>query len=152
MHQVHRCLSKWYTRWRAHGENGLRDHASRSATRPSLSDLVGRARGVRCRRWQGGGARCVLDVLGCPETAARCGAGRSGPDKIRKRRHSPARTPEGIADLVEALRRQTKHGPAGLAADLQRLHSVTLAPATVHRILVRRGLNRLRDLDPPTGE
>ncbi|MGW3463127.1 DDE-type integrase/transposase/recombinase, partial [Streptomyces olivaceoviridis] len=31
-----------------------------------------------------------------------------------------------------------------------RLHGVTLAPATVHRILVRRGLNRLRD--PPTGE
>lgn len=65
---------------------------------------------------------------------------------------SPARTPEDIADLVEALRRQTKHGPARLAADLQRLHGVTLAPATVHRILVRRGLGRLRDLDPPTGE
>ncbi|MEV6981831.1 helix-turn-helix domain-containing protein [Sphaerisporangium sp. NPDC051017] len=65
---------------------------------------------------------------------------------------SPARTAEDIADLVEALRRQTKHGPARLAADLQRLHGVTVAPATVHRILVRRGLNRLRDLDPPTGE
>ncbi|WP_405828418.1 helix-turn-helix domain-containing protein [Streptomyces sp. NBC_00105] len=65
---------------------------------------------------------------------------------------SPARTPEDIADLVEALRRQTKHGPARLAADLQRLHGVTLAPATVHRIPVRRGLGRLRDLDPPTGE
>lgn len=50
------------------------------------------------------------------------------------------------------LRRQTKHGPARLAADLERLHGVTLAPATVYRILVRRGLNRLRDLDPPTGE
>lgn len=37
---------------------------------------------------------------------------------------SPARTPEDIADLVEALRRQTKHGPARLAADLQRLHGV----------------------------
>ncbi|MEU6555623.1 leucine zipper domain-containing protein [Streptomyces sp. NPDC046915] len=65
---------------------------------------------------------------------------------------SPARTPEDIADLVEALRRQTKHGPGRFAADLRRLHGVTLAPATVHRILVRRGLNRLRDLDPPTGE
>lgn len=53
---------------------------------------------------------------------------------------------------MEALRRQTKHGPARLAADLQRLHGVTLAPATVHRILVRRGHNRLRDLNPPTGE
>lgn len=65
---------------------------------------------------------------------------------------SPARTPEDIAALVKALRRRTKHGPARLAADLQRLHGVTLAPATAHRILVRRGLNRLRDLDPPTGE
>jgi hypothetical protein len=27
-----------------------------------------------------------------------------------------------------------------------------MAPGTVHRILVRRGLNRLRDIDPPTGE
>lgn len=53
---------------------------------------------------------------------------------------------------MEALRRQTKHGPARLTDDLKRLHGVTLAPATVHRILVRRGLNRLRDLDPPTGE
>jgi transposase InsO family protein len=65
---------------------------------------------------------------------------------------SPARTAPDVADLVEALRRQTKHGPARLAADLKRLHGVTVAPATVHRILVRRGLNRLRDLDPPTGE
>lgn len=92
-----RCPTKWYARWRAHGENGLVDHSSRPAT-------------------------------------------------------SPARTPADTADLVEALRRQTKHGPARLAADLQRLHGITVAPATVHRIPVRRGLNRLRDLDPPTGE
>ncbi|WP_372506328.1 helix-turn-helix domain-containing protein [Streptomyces malaysiensis] len=89
-----RCLTKWYARWRAHGENGLLGHSSRPAA-------------------------------------------------------GPARTPEDIADLVEALRRQTTHGPARLAAGLQRLHGVTLAPATVHRILVRRGLNRLRDLGPP---
>jgi len=42
---------------------------------------------------------------------------------------SPTRTPEDVADLVAALRRQTKHGPARLAADLQRLHGVTPAPA-----------------------
>jgi hypothetical protein len=53
---------------------------------------------------------------------------------------------------VEALRWQTKHGATRLAADLERLHGVTVAPATVHRILIRRGLNRLRDLDFPTGE
>jgi hypothetical protein len=27
-----------------------------------------------------------------------------------------------------------------------------VAPATVHRILIRCGLNRLRDIDPPPGE
>ncbi|MBZ6107753.1 MULTISPECIES: helix-turn-helix domain-containing protein [Streptomyces] len=43
---------------------------------------------------------------------------------------SPTRTSEGIADLVEALRRQTKYGPARLAAELERLHAVTVAPAT----------------------
>ncbi|WP_459117298.1 transposase family protein, partial [Streptomyces malaysiensis] len=64
----------------------------------------------------------------------------------------PARTPEDIADLVEAPQRQTKHEPARLAAGLQRLHGVTRAPATVHRTLVRRGLSRLRDLGPPTGQ
>ncbi|WP_434096351.1 hypothetical protein [Streptomyces mobaraensis] len=65
---------------------------------------------------------------------------------------SPARTAEDIADLAEALQRQTKHGPARLAAALKRLHGVTIAPATVHRILVSQGLNRLCDLDPPSGE
>ncbi|MDQ0957825.1 hypothetical protein QFZ66_001703 [Streptomyces sp. B4I13] len=65
---------------------------------------------------------------------------------------SPNRTSEDIADPVEALRRQTKYGPARLAAELQKPHGITVAPATVHRVLVRRGLSRLRDLDPPTGE
>jgi transposase InsO family protein len=73
-------------------------------------------------------------------------------DHSSRPNHSPARTSEPLAGLVEALRRQTKHGPVRLAADLKRLHGVTVAPATVHRILVRRGLNRLRDLDPPSGE
>ncbi|MFD9151067.1 hypothetical protein [Streptomyces diastaticus] len=87
--------------------------------------------------------------------------GREGPaqsgedsfvDHTSRPMRSPARTADYIVDLVEALRRQTKHGPARLAADLQRLHHITVASATVHRILVRRGLNRPRDLAPPTGE
>ncbi|MER6075981.1 helix-turn-helix domain-containing protein [Streptomyces sp. NPDC001817] len=83
-------------------------------------------------RWRAHGENGLLDHSSRPST-------------------SPARTPEDLADLVEAQRRQTKHGPARLAADLRRLHGVTLAPTTVHRILARRGLNRLRDLDPPAG-
>ncbi|MFK0026216.1 IS481 family transposase [Streptomyces sp. NPDC090798] len=86
-----------------------------------------------CARWRAHGEDGLLDHSSLPVT-------------------SPARTAQDVADLVEVLRRQTKHGPARLAADLKRLHGITVAPATVHRILVRRGLNRLRDLDAPTGE
>ncbi|MFJ1811292.1 MULTISPECIES: helix-turn-helix domain-containing protein [unclassified Streptomyces] len=45
---------------------------------------------------------------------------------------SPNRTSEDIADLVEALRRQTKYGPARLAAELQRgqRHAHRLVPLT----------------------
>jgi len=43
-------------------------------------------------------------------------------------------------------------GPARIAAELKREHGIALAPATVHRILVRRGINRVKNLDPPTGE
>jgi len=37
---------------------------------------------------------------------------------------------EGIADLVEAPRRQIKYGPARLAAELEWLRAVTVASAT----------------------
>ncbi|MFF4821219.1 IS481 family transposase [Kitasatospora sp. NPDC001309] len=82
-----------------------------------------------------------------------CSTGEDGLlDRSSRPTTSPTRMAQNIADLVETLRRQTKHGPARLAADLKNLHGITVAPATVHRVLVRRGLNRLRDLDPPTGE
>ncbi|MFF4402871.1 helix-turn-helix domain-containing protein [Streptomyces sp. NPDC001480] len=82
-----------------------------------------------------------------------CAHGENGlADHSSRAATSPARTAEDVADLIEALRRQTEHRPARLAADLKRLHGITVAPATVHRVLVRRGLNRLRDLDPPSGE
>lgn len=53
---------------------------------------------------------------------------------------------------MELLRRSKKYGPARIAAELERDHKIVIAPATAHRILVRRGLNHLRDLDPPTGD
>ncbi|SDZ53036.1 leucine-zipper of insertion element IS481 [Saccharopolyspora shandongensis] len=73
-------------------------------------------------------------------------------DQSSRPDRSPQATPDDVADLIEALRKQTKHGPVRLADALARHHGITVAPATVHRVLVRRGLNRLRDLDPPTGE
>jgi hypothetical protein len=73
-------------------------------------------------------------------------------DRSSRPRTSPRGTPEDIADLIEALRRTTKHGPARIASDLALSHGVTVSPATVHRVLQRRALSRLADIDPPTGE
>jgi hypothetical protein len=45
-------------------------------------------------------------------------------------------------------------GPDRIAGHLATVGdgSITIAPATVHRILMRHGISRLRDLDMPTGE
>lgn len=67
-------------------------------------------------------------------------------------RESPGRTAGEIEDLVEQLRRETKYGAARLAATLEREHGITLAPVTVHRIMVRCGISRVTDIDPPTGD
>ena len=45
-----------------------------------------------------------------------------------------------IEDLVEQLRRETKFGAARLAAVLKADHGIVVAPVTVHRIMVRRGI------------
>ncbi|WP_333894462.1 IS481 family transposase [Mycolicibacterium gadium] len=80
----------------------------------------------------------------------------SGPDGLRDQSSAPGnrpgRTDTQIEQLVEQIRRATKYGPARIAAALEREHRIVIAPATVHRILVRRGINHLTDLDPPTGE
>lgn len=84
-------------------------------------------------RWQADGPVGLLDRSTAPE-------------------HSPVRTKGDTEDLVALIRRTKKYGPARIATSLERDYKITLASATVHRILVRRGLNQLRDLDPPTGE
>ena len=56
-----------------------------------------------------------------------------------------------IGDRIEVLRREEKLGPDRISGRLA-MEGITVAPATVHRELKRRGLNRLRDLDRPTGE
>lgn len=73
-------------------------------------------------------------------------------DRSSAPERSPGRTDPATEDLVEHVRRTTKYGPARIAAELERDHGIVLATATVHRILVRRGISRVRDLDPPTGE
>jgi len=59
---------------------------------------------------------------------------------------SPNQTPVEIEDRVEALRRERKVGPVQLMG-LLREQGIELASSTIYRVLVRRGISRLRDLD-----
>jgi transposase InsO family protein len=72
-------------------------------------------------------------------------------DRPSRPRSSPRGTPDDVADLIEEVRRSTKFGAARLAAVLQAEHGITVAPVTVHRVLARRGISRVADLDPPSG-
>jgi transposase InsO family protein len=65
--------------------------------------------------------------------------------------HSPDRVPLDVQGRIERLRRERKLGPARIAAELS-ADGVSVSASGVHRVLVRLGLNRLRDLDRPTGE
>jgi transposase InsO family protein len=66
-------------------------------------------------------------------------------DRCSRPHRMPTKTPEPIERKIEHLRRRHKLGPARIAYRLE------LAPSTVHRVLVRRGLNRLAWMDRPTG-
>ena len=72
-----------------------------------------------------------------------------GPEGLRDRssrpHHCPHQTPARIERRIIALRQARKLGPA-------RLSGIVDVPAsTVHRVLVRHGMNRLRYMDRPTG-
>jgi transposase-like protein len=58
----------------------------------------------------------------------------------------PHRIPAAVEAEILRLRRQRNHGPARIAAQVGRPAS------TVHRVLVRHGLNRLAVMDRPTGQ
>ncbi len=66
-------------------------------------------------------------------------------DRSSRPRHSPNRTPAGIEARILRLRAERKLGPA-------RIGGILGVPASsVHRVLVRAGVNRLRWMDRPTG-
>jgi transposase InsO family protein len=67
-------------------------------------------------------------------------------DRSSRPHGCPHRTPAALEAQVIELRQATKLGPVRLAARLG------LPASTVHRILVRAGLNRLAWLDRATGE
>jgi transposase InsO family protein len=67
-------------------------------------------------------------------------------DRSSRPKRSPHRTPPADERRILELRRRRKLGP-------QRLSSIVGLPAsTVHRVLVRHGLNRLSFMDRPSGE
>jgi len=77
-----------------------------------------------------------------------------GEDGLQDRSSRPVSSPNQVDDQVEDvvcyLRRNMKLGPVMLVAELAEF-GITLAPSTIHRVLVRHGISRLRDLDV-TGE
>ena len=67
-------------------------------------------------------------------------------DRSSRPDSSPHQTEPAIEDRVVALRREHKVGPVQLVAYLTE-EGITLPASTIYRILVRRGVSRLRDLD-----
>ena len=86
----------------------------------------------RRRRESGGGG-------GVTKATSACSTARAG--RIAHRTRRRARTERRI----EQLRRSKKLGPARIAG------IVGMHASTVHRVLVRQGLNQLRVFDRPTG-
>ena len=66
-------------------------------------------------------------------------------DRSSRPHTCPHQTPAQVERRIVALRQSRKLGPARLAG------IVGLPASTVHRVLVRHGINRLRWMDRPTG-
>lgn len=67
-------------------------------------------------------------------------------DRSSRPASSPSRTPTAVEQRICRLRRSKRLGPVRLAA------RVGVPASTVHRVLVRHGLNRLCWIDRPTGQ
>jgi transposase InsO family protein len=66
-------------------------------------------------------------------------------DRSSRPRSCPHQTPARVERRIVSLRQARRLGPARLAG------IVGVPPSTVHRVLVRNGVNRLRWMDRPTG-
>lgn len=73
-------------------------------------------------------------------------------DRSSRPHRSPNRTPAAVEARIEQIRRDRKLGPERIAHELRRTDATVISPSGVHRVLVRLGISRLRDLDPPTGQ
>jgi transposase InsO family protein len=66
-------------------------------------------------------------------------------DRSSRPHHCPHRTAPGVEAQIAELRAELKLGPARIG------YRLGVAPSTVHRVLVRLGLNRLSWMDRPSG-
>jgi transposase InsO family protein len=64
-------------------------------------------------------------------------------DRPRVPLHSPRATSREVVSKILYLRQQYHFGPGRIAAYLLRFHQLTIARSSVHRILIRHGMNRL---------
>lgn len=64
-------------------------------------------------------------------------------DRSRRPLNSPRATPAEVQSKILYLRQNYHFGPRRIAAYLKRYHEIAIAGSSVHRILVRHGLNRL---------
>ena len=104
----------------------------------------GRAEIVRRVLHQGQPVRGVATAFGISERTVRKWVARRDAvaDRSSRPHASPDQTPGELQELIERLRRQRWTG-----AEIAR--ALALSPATVARYLRRRGLARLRALEPP---
>ena len=72
-------------------------------------------------------------------------------DRSSRPHRCPNQTPPQIEARVCQLRRELKVGPVQLAGRLLE-EGITVPGSTIHRILVRHGISRLRDLDVDGGD
>ena len=94
----------------------------------------------------------VADEMGISRACAykwwkrfRCEGWRGLEDRSSRPRSCPHQTSRALERRIEQLRRRHKLGPARIAGILG------VPASTVHRVLVRQGLNRLSWMDRPTG-
>jgi transposase len=64
-------------------------------------------------------------------------------DRPRTPLHSPRATSRTVISKILYLRERFRFGPGRVTSYLHRFHSVDVARSTVHRILIRYGMNRL---------
>jgi hypothetical protein len=64
-------------------------------------------------------------------------------DRPRTPRHSPQATSSAVVRKILYLRQNYHFGAGRIVAYLQRFHQVKIARSTVHRILVKNGMDRL---------